>query len=86
MTKKFFWSIYLSITFSTGYQRVKAKKSEEEAQRIKIKSQQFLTLLFITMLPNELFFLKVFYGVNTIEFCLSAGTVNSEKHNFRQQN
>lgn len=39
--KKFFWRIYLSITFSTGYQRVKAKKSEERAQRIKIQSQQF---------------------------------------------
>lgn len=42
--------------FSTVYQRVKAKESEEGTQRIKVQSQQYLTL-FITKLSNEIFFL-----------------------------
>lgn len=52
-------------SFSTGHQRVIAKEREEETQRFKIQSQQYLSLLLHMKLPNEInyfFKKKAFMG------------------------
>lgn len=71
-------------SLSTGHQRVIAKEREEKTQRIKIKSQQYLSLLLYTKLSNKMYIFKsllwCFIGNGHLhgEFFLNAGAVNSK--------